>query len=172
MGELRLRLSGVGGQGIVFAGRLLAQAMLEAGKDVTLRYTYGAEVMGTPVHSELVIADEPILSPYFREAQVAVILHPRALPEAITRVERGGLVVVDAACSLPAQEAAFRLEMRPLLEQVARRQPGDPGRLAAVAALGFLAKLGVFPFAPLVRAVESGRNAEENLAALRIGFEF
>ncbi|MGQ9699493.1 MAG: 2-oxoacid:acceptor oxidoreductase family protein [Candidatus Bipolaricaulaceae bacterium] len=171
MGELRLRLSGIGGQGIVFAGRLLAQAMLEAGKEVTLRYTYGAEVMGTPVHSDLVIADEPILSPYFREAQVAVILHPRALPEAMAGVERGGLVVLDSSCPPPAQRATFRLEMRPFLEQVARRQPGDPGRLAAVAALGFLAKLGVLPREPLTRTVETGPSAEENRAALRLGLE-
>jgi Pyruvate/2-oxoacid:ferredoxin oxidoreductase gamma subunit len=48
MAELRVRLSGIGGQGIVFAGRLLSQAMVEAGKYVSLRYAYGAEVMGTP----------------------------------------------------------------------------------------------------------------------------
>lgn len=171
MGELRLRLSGIGGQGIVFAGRLLAQAMLEAGKEVTLRYTYGAEVMGTPVHSELVIADEPILFPYFRKAQVAVILHPRALPEATVGVERGGLVVLDSACALPHQDLPVRVEVRPFVARAAQGRPGDPGRLAPLMALGFLARWGIWPLEALVQAAQASRNPEENLSALRLGWE-
>ncbi|MCS7216979.1 MAG: 2-oxoacid:acceptor oxidoreductase family protein [Candidatus Bipolaricaulota bacterium] len=171
MAELRLRISGIGGQGIVFAGRLLAQALAEEGKEVALRYAYGAEVMGTPVHSELVVSEEPILSPYFREAQVAVILHPRAFPEAMGWVERGGLVVLDAALAKNSVPPGFRVEARPFVQRASAGRPGDPGRLAPVAALGFLAKLGLFPLDPLVRAAGRGRAAQENLAALKLGFE-
>ncbi|MFN3346496.1 MAG: 2-oxoacid:acceptor oxidoreductase family protein, partial [Candidatus Bipolaricaulaceae bacterium] len=138
MAELRLRISGIGGQGIVFAGRLLAQAMAEAGKEVALRYAYGAEVMGTPVHSELVIADEPIVSPYFREAQVAVILHPKAFSEAISLVARDGLVVLDSTLAGEPVPTGPRVEVRPFVARTSRGRPGDPGRLAPVAALGFL----------------------------------
>lgn len=171
MAELRLRISGIGGQGIVFAGRLLAQALAEEGKEVALRYAYGAEVMGTPVHSELVVSEEPILSPYFREAQVAVILHPRAFPEAMGGVEIGGLVVLDAALAKNSVPPGFRVEVRPFVHRTSGGRPGDPGRLAPVAALGFLAKLGLFPFEPLTRAAGRGRAAQENLAALALGYE-
>ncbi|MCS7240042.1 MAG: hypothetical protein NZ651_02195, partial [Candidatus Bipolaricaulota bacterium] len=114
--------------------------------------------------------EEPILSPYFREAQVAVILHPRAFPEAIVLVEKGGLVVLDSALRGELVPTGLRLEVRPFVEKTSGGRPGDPGRLAPVAALGFLAKLGLFPFDPLVRAAGHGRAAQENLAALRLGF--
>ncbi len=171
MADLRLRISGIGGQGIVFAGRLLAQAMAEEGKEVALRYAYGAEVMGTPVHAELVIADEPMLSPYFREAQVAVILHPRAFPEAIPFVAENGLVVLDSSCGGRKAHGGWKVEVRPFVARVAGGRPGDPGRLAPVAALGFLAKLGLFPLEPITRVASAGRAAQENLTAIMLGHE-
>lgn len=170
MAELRLRLSGIGGQGIVFAGRLLAQALAEEGKEIALRYAYGAEVMGTPVHSELFISDEPIICPYFHEADVAVVLHPKALDQALCGLSSEGLLVIDSAINVPKKLG--RLEARPFVARTARGRPGDPGRLAPVAALGFLAKLGFFPLEPLLRAAEKGPAAQENLEALRLGFSF
>lgn len=169
MAELHLRLSGIGGQGIVFAGRLLAQALFEEGKEIALRYAYGAEVMGTPVHSELVISDEPIICPYFHEADVAVVLHAKALEQAFSSLSPEGLLVVDSALILPQKPK--RLEARPFVARTTKGRPGDPGRLAPVAALGFLAKLGFFPLEPLLRAAEKGPAAQENLEALRLGFD-
>ena len=171
MAEVRLRLSGIGGQGIVFAGRLLSQAMVEAGKYVSLRYAYGAEVMGTPVHSELVFSDAPILCPFFRKAQVAVVLHPRALPEALEGIDTEGLLVLDSAIPLEGIPARAKVEVRPFVAVTAKGRPGDPGRLAPVAALGFLAKLGFFPLDPVFSVARAGRQSEENLSALRRGYE-
>ncbi len=170
MAELRLRLSGIGGQGIIFAGRLLAQSLVEDGKEVTLRYAYGAEVMGTPVHAELVISEDPILCPYFPKADVGLVLHPRALGEALPGLAPGGLLVLDSTVPKPEMAGAIRIEVRPFVGRTSKGQPGDPGRLAAVAGLGFLAKLGLFPLEPLLRSAASGRAAEENSEALRLGF--
>jgi len=137
----------------VFAGRLLSQAMVEAGKYVSLRYAYGAEVMGTPVHSELVLSDEPILCPFFREAQVTVVLHPRAFPEALLGVGVQGLLVVDSAVALKGVPAGTRVEVRPFVAATTKGRPGDPGRLAPISALGFLAKTRLFPSrTPLARS--------------------
>ncbi|MGB9757109.1 MAG: 2-oxoacid:acceptor oxidoreductase family protein [Candidatus Bipolaricaulaceae bacterium] len=169
MAELRLRLSGIGGQGVVFAGRLLAQALFEEGKEIALRYAYGAEVMGTPVHSELVISDEPIICPYFHKADVAVVLHPRALDQALSALSPGGLLVGDSTVAVPRMLS--RVEVRPFVARTSKGRPGDPGRLAPVAALGFLAKLGFFPLEPLLRAAQRGPAAQENLEALRLGFD-
>ena len=46
----------------------------------------------------------------------------------------------------------------------------DPGRLAPLAALGFLARLGFFSLPSLLRQAGAGRAAEENIAALHLGF--
>lgn len=170
MAELHLRLSGIGGQGIIFAGRLLAQSLVEIGKEVTLRCSYGAEVMGTPVHAELVIADEPILCPYFWKAHVGVVLHPLSLGEAVSRLSPHGLLVLDSAVPKPKGLEGVRVEVRPFVAKTSRGRPGDPGRLAPVASLGFLAKLGFFPLEPLLRSASLGRASEENLDALRLGF--
>jgi 2-oxoglutarate ferredoxin oxidoreductase subunit gamma len=39
-------VAGFGGQGIMLAGRLLAQTAMEAGREVTYMPSYGAEVRG------------------------------------------------------------------------------------------------------------------------------
>jgi 2-oxoglutarate ferredoxin oxidoreductase subunit gamma len=39
-------IAGFGGQGIILAGRLLAQTAMKAGKEVTYMPAYGAEVRG------------------------------------------------------------------------------------------------------------------------------
>lgn len=169
MAETKIRLSGIGGQGIVFAGRLLAQALLEAGKHVALRYAYGAEVMGTPVHSELVLSDELIPCPYFREADIAMVLHPRAFSEAISGLSPAGLLVADSGVKVHGVPAGVRVEVQPFVALSSRGRPGDPGRLAPVAALGFLAKLGIFPAEPLFKVASSGRASEENIEALKLG---
>jgi len=53
-------IAGFGGQGIILAGRLLAQTAMKAGKEVTFMPAYGAEVRGGTSNCTVIIADEPI----------------------------------------------------------------------------------------------------------------
>jgi len=162
-------ISGVGGQGIVFAGRFLARAWFSAGKHVALRYAYGAEVMGTAVHSEVLVSSGPIPCPYLEEADVAVLLHPSAAGEVLARLAPGALLVADEAVGdLPVPEGVRAL-YKPFIAATTKGRPGDPGRMSPVAALGFLTRLGVVDLDVLMAAAQGGPGPAENRAALQQG---
>lgn len=163
-------ISGIGGQGIVFAGRLLARAWFSGGNHVALRYAYGAEVMGTAVHSEVVVSARPILFPYLEKADVAVVLHPSAAAEALARLAPAALLVADEAVGAIRVPAGVRLEVRPFIAATAKGRPGDPGRASPITALGFLAKQGAVDWAALLAAARGEPAAKENEAFLHIGY--
>ena len=55
--------AGFGGQGIMLMGKLLAQAGMKEGYNVTWLPSYGAEVRGGTAHSMVRISREKIASP-------------------------------------------------------------------------------------------------------------
>ena len=67
-------IAGFGGQGIVFAGRLLAQTAMKAGKEVTYIPAYGAEVRGGTSNCKVIIAGTPIASPLVSSPDSLIIM--------------------------------------------------------------------------------------------------
>ena len=56
-------IAGFGGQGVILAGKLLAQAAMRAGREVTYMPAYGAEVRGGTANCMVVISDRQIACP-------------------------------------------------------------------------------------------------------------
>ena len=51
-----VRIAGFGGQGIILAGKLLAQTAMMAGKEVTYMPSYGAEMRGGTANSMVTVS--------------------------------------------------------------------------------------------------------------------
>ena len=60
--EQNFIIAGFGGQGVLFTGKILANAFMLAGKNVTWYPCYGAEMRGGTVNCEIVISDEEVSS--------------------------------------------------------------------------------------------------------------
>jgi len=56
-------IAGFGGQGIIFAGKLLSYAGLKEGKEVIFYPSYGAEMRGGTANCTVIISDSMIPSP-------------------------------------------------------------------------------------------------------------
>ena len=67
-------IAGFGGQGVLFAGQLLAYAAMTEGLHVTWIPSYGPEMRGGRARCTVVIADEEIGSPLVRQPSAAVVL--------------------------------------------------------------------------------------------------
>jgi 2-oxoglutarate ferredoxin oxidoreductase subunit gamma len=52
--------AGFGGQGVLFAGQLLAYAAMDQGRYVTWIPSYGPEMRGGTAHCIVTVSDEPI----------------------------------------------------------------------------------------------------------------
>jgi 2-oxoglutarate ferredoxin oxidoreductase subunit gamma len=166
-----IRLAGTGGQGVVLAGILLAEAAVRDGLNVVQTQSYGPEARGGASRSEVIISDGEIHYPKVIEADVMLCLSQEACDRYSGRLRKGGLLVIDAdfITRAPTTRAA-RVQMTTLAQQVTGQ------RLAAnVVGLGVLAKLTeIVSRASLEEAIQARApkgTAEMHLKALAAGYE-
>lgn len=89
--------AGFGGQGVLFAGQLLAHTALAEGKHVTWIPSYGPEMRGGTANCTVVVSDEPIGSPVCARPSIAVVFNNPSLQKYEDLVMPGGLLVVNAS---------------------------------------------------------------------------
>jgi 2-oxoglutarate ferredoxin oxidoreductase subunit gamma len=90
-------IAGFGGQGVVLAGKLLAQTAMNAGKEVTFMPSYGAEMRGGTANSMVVIADEPIASPLVSSPNSLIAMNRASLNKFAPQVKTGGLLIMNSS---------------------------------------------------------------------------
>jgi 2-oxoglutarate ferredoxin oxidoreductase subunit gamma len=90
-------IAGFGGQGVVLAGRILAQTAMNAGKEVTFMPSYGAEMRGGTANSMVVIADAPIASPLVSSPNSLIAMNKASLNKFAPTVKSGGLLIMNSS---------------------------------------------------------------------------
>ena len=96
MATTNVTLAGFGGQGILFAGKMLAYSGLMDGKEVSWLPSYGPEMRGGTANCSVVISDEAIGSPLVLEPDVLVAMNRPSFTKFIDAVKPGGVVIVDS----------------------------------------------------------------------------
>jgi 2-oxoglutarate ferredoxin oxidoreductase subunit gamma len=95
--QTEIIISGFGGQGVLFAGQLLAYAAMDAGKAVTWIPSYGPEMRGGTANCTVVISDEEIGSPFVRNPKAAIAMNLPSLDKYEPLVQTGGVLVVNSS---------------------------------------------------------------------------
>ena len=90
-------IAGFGGQGILLAGRLLAQTAMKRGLEVTFMPAYGAEVRGGTSNCAVIVADEPIASPIVSKPNSLIVMNKASLNKFAPRLKNGGLLVMNSS---------------------------------------------------------------------------
>ena len=86
---------GFGGQGLLFAGHVLAQAAVIEGRMVSWMPSYGPEMRGGTASCTVIIADHPIGSPIVDSADSVVALNPPSLAKFEPLLVPGGLLILN-----------------------------------------------------------------------------
>ncbi len=170
-------LAGFGGQGVLFAGQMLAYAAMDAGKQVTWIPSYGPEMRGGTANCTVIVADEEIGSPLVRHPKGAVLMNLPSLDKYEETLIPGGVLVANASL---VNHAPQRKDLEAVLlpaNEIAEGL-GNP-RLANVIMLGaLLAKLPVLPLEAVEAALANHLPERHrkllplNLEALRRGAAF
>ncbi|GAB4153234.1 MAG: 2-oxoacid:acceptor oxidoreductase family protein [Candidatus Promineifilaceae bacterium] len=95
--ETSIVIAGFGGQGVLFAGKLLAYAGMEHGYHVTWIPSYGPEMRGGTANCTVIISDNPIGAPIVSRPDIAVVLNQPSFEKYEPLVKPGGLLVVNSA---------------------------------------------------------------------------
>src|SRR5512144_1680254 len=104
--------AGFGGQGVLFAGQILAFAGMDAGKEVTWMPSYGPEMRGGTANCTVIIADEEIGSPLVRNPQAVIAMNLPSLDKYETTIRPGGVLVVNESI---VNRAITRADIRAVL---------------------------------------------------------
>ncbi len=169
MTRSEIRIAGAGGQGVVTAGRILAEAAILSGSNATHNQVYGPQSRGGASRSDVVIATGTIGFPLADDIDLLVVLSAEAYSRYEPELGEDGRLIVDSRCapdSLNGGAGQF-----PVVD-TARAICG--GQLVTgVVALGVLQALsGVVDTEALHRAVVArvpARHREMNLDALDAG---
>jgi len=90
-------IAGFGGQGIIFAGKLLAYAGLIEEREVVFYPSYGAEMRGGTANCTVILSDSLIPSPIISHPSSAIIMSYPALEKFLPRIKTKGQVVVNTS---------------------------------------------------------------------------
>lgn len=90
-------IAGFGGQGIMLAGKLLAQTAMRAGKEVTYMPSYGAEVRGGTANCMVVIAENEIACPVVGRPDSLIVMNKASLNKFSPRLKDGGLLIINSS---------------------------------------------------------------------------
>lgn len=96
MATTNILLAGFGGQGILFAGKVLAYAGLMEGKQVSWLPSYGPEMRGGTANCSVCISDEPVGSPLVLTPDILVVMNAPSYDKFIESVAPGGLALIDS----------------------------------------------------------------------------
>ena len=177
----QILISGLGGQGVLFATSILLEAARAKGWDAIASETHGMAQRGGSVVSHIKFG--PLLSPLIRSgsADVLLSLNREEAFRNLHFVKRGGTVVVNAA-SLTKEQGLLAEKMKrrkmQFFETDATGIAGSAGtpRAGNVALLGAACAAGVLPFSAddlklAITTLTKGSRREANLKVLETALE-
>ncbi|MCE5336218.1 MAG: 2-oxoacid:acceptor oxidoreductase family protein [Desulfobacteraceae bacterium] len=167
-----IRLSGSGGQGLIFAGIILAEAAgIHDGKFVCQTQSYGPEARGGASKAEVIISDHEIDYPKAIKPDLLLAMNQKSCDSYFFDLKPGGMLIIDSTFvkQLPTTRA-IGIPFTQICREKLGKEVG-----ANIVALGALATLsGVVSLSSLEAAVRNRipRGTEDyNMKALELGIE-
>jgi 2-oxoglutarate ferredoxin oxidoreductase subunit gamma len=168
-----IRLSGEGGQGIVLAGVILAEAAaIYDGKNATQTQVYGPESRGGASKAEVIISDEEIDYPKAMAVDLLLALTQAAADKYGHDLKPSGILVVDSTKVASVPNGEFTVHRLPIIDTA--KDTVGKAMVANIVSLGVISGLSkVVSREAIERAVLARvpKGTEElNRRALEAGF--
>lgn len=97
MKKIGIRLAGIGGQGIVLSSVILGRAASVYDKiNAVQTQTYGSDMRGGDVCTEVIISEEKIIYPVINHPNILVALAQKAYDNHITQLQADGILATDS----------------------------------------------------------------------------
>ncbi len=177
MSQQTFLLAGFGGQGLLFAGKVIACAGMLSGKEISWIASYGPEMRGGTANCSVILSDEPIGSPLVLSPSVLVALNLPSFDKFEKSVAKGGIAIIDSSmiernpvrddinyCKIPVTRVANENDLKGLSNMVV---------------LGVLLKLTNFVeynimLEALKKSVPAKKEAliDSNIKAIELGFNY
>lgn len=170
-------IAGFGGQGVLLAGEVLANAFMLSNKNVTWYPSYGAEMRGGTVNCEIVMSDEEVSEVNKADADFIVALNQASFDRFLPKIKQGGLIIANSTL---VEKSETRKDIKYIFAPITQmaQDAGNP-KMANILALGLLASSSkLISLQNLEKALENVIPAHRknllplNFKALKIGYEY
>jgi 2-oxoglutarate ferredoxin oxidoreductase subunit gamma len=111
-----IRWSGNGGQGVILATIILAEAAIMSGSYTAQTGTYGPEARGGSCKAEVIISNQPIGFTKVIDPTFLLVLSKRAFDRYTPRVSENCLVILDSSLPIPDNVDLSQLIVLPMME--------------------------------------------------------
>lgn len=167
----QLRFSGSGGQGVITAAIIFAEAAVMEGKYAVQSQSYGPEARGGASKAEVIISDEPVWHPHVEVPDVVLAMTQKSADKYYKDINPDGVLVLDE--QLVPEPPDFSNVIRIPITKYAIEKLGKP-LFANIIALGALVKVTGLVDIDDVKTCVSRRvpphTVEKNMQALDIGY--
>lgn len=135
-----MRFSGAGGQGLILAGIIMAEAAaIYDGKQAIQSQSYGPEARGGASKSEVIISDQSIDYPKATEVDALLALTQEAADKYCSDLKQGGILLLDSDFVKKVPKGSYRVVKLPIINTA----KNEVGRtiVANIVALGAMVAL-------------------------------
>ena len=171
-------IAGFGGQGVLFAGEVLANALMEDGRCVTWYPSYGAEMRGGTVNCEIVTGGTEVSAVNKKEIDFLVALNQLSFDKFLQKVKKGGMVIANSSL---VKEIRMRADITYIFAPITKLAAESVGsiKMANILALGLLARASkLVSTDSLSKALENVIHTHRrnllplNIEALGVGYSY
>ncbi len=120
MDQTEIRLGGSGGQGLILAGIILAEAAVAEGKNAVQSQSYGPEARGGASKAEVIISGESIDFPKIDQADILLVLSQEAYDKYAADLNPQGILIADDQIILPKGQHE-RVHHLPIIKTAAEK---------------------------------------------------
>jgi len=176
--EQSVIIAGFGGQGVILAGKILAQAGMDHGLEVTWLPSYGPEMRGGTANCTIVLSDEAVGSPIVDESTALIAMNLPSLDKFEKLVASGGHIVVNRSL-IDRQVQRSDVDARYVdINDIAREEVGSARTINMVALGAYIKASSAVPLQAVKDAMahsmrESGKDKfiDMNERALEAGYK-
>ncbi len=136
--KYEIRLSGSGGQGLILAGIILADASLLQGINAIQSQSYGPEARGGASKAEVIISESEINYPKVQKCDMLLCLTQKSYDQYIASLKNDGILIVDDSIELRGAND-FKIFSLPILKtaNIEMKKP----MVANIISLGVISKV-------------------------------
>lgn len=173
--DQRLKIAGFGGQGLLFLGKLLAEAGMRQNFHVSWLPSYGPEMRGGTANCHVNISPNEIGSPLVSTPNVLIAMNKPSLDKFESEVVNGGLILYDSSLiDHPPTRDDVEVLALPATEMADKLGSGKSANMVALGAL--IGKTNLLDKDAVIEAMRAMTKKAElldiNVRAVEAGFEF
>ncbi len=174
----KIIISGFGGQGVLFVGKLLAYTGMVTGKHVSWIPSYGPEMRGGTANCSVIISEKEITSPIIDRCTTLLAFNEPSIDKFAEQVAEGGRILFDGSQIKKVKPAGLESDWTPIPTKEMIDKLGIPGSMNMIMLGAFIKENETITLEDIDKGLDEMLSSkrpeliENNKKAIRLGYDW